>query len=355
MSRRNCRPTRVRGLSRCAFALVELLVVIAVIGVLVALLLPAVQAAREAARRTQCQNHLKQIGLALHNYHTVYNCFPPGRQRTLIDGQGRCFSAYAHLLPYLEANSLYQQIDFNANPDDPARNGQALRATIPFFLCPSDSHQILQANVVSGVIVNSAVHNYPLNTGTTYPLSPRNPGGVPVTGVFFENSEVGFRQLLDGSSQTVCISETVKADAGGPATWDGVSKTNGFVLTRGNDNVISGPELTDYATQCHGAGLQLQQTRGSRWLYGAPGHSMYNHMRPPNDRDIDCRGGLPHSIRTNFWWDRLSLNVAARSRHPGGVNALFCDGHVQFATSSIQVSVWQALGSRDGREFPPGQ
>jgi prepilin-type N-terminal cleavage/methylation domain-containing protein/prepilin-type processing-associated H-X9-DG protein len=335
---------------RRGFTLVELLVVIAIIGVLVALLLPAVQAAREAARRSQCQNHLKQIGLAINNYHSVHHCFPPGRLRTLVDGQGRCFSAYAHLLPYLEANSLFQQINFNANPDDPAANGIALGQTIPYFLCPSDSHQILQSNVVSGVIVNSAVHNYPLNTGTTYPLSPRNPGGVPVTGVFFENSAVGFRDLLDGSSQTVCISETVKAEAGGPTTWDGVSKTNGFVLTRGNNNSTNGPELTDYASQCHGSGLQLQQTRGSRWLYGAPGHSMYNHMRPPNDPDVDCRGGLPHSIRTNFWWDRLSLNVAARSRHPGGVHALFCDGHIQFVTSTIQVSTWQALGSRAGGE-----
>jgi prepilin-type N-terminal cleavage/methylation domain-containing protein/prepilin-type processing-associated H-X9-DG protein len=335
---------------RPGFTLVELLVVIAIIGVLVALTLPAVQAAREAARRSQCQNHLKQIGLAMNNYHSALNCFPPGRLRTLVDGQGRCFSAYAHLLPYLEANSLYQQIDFNANPDDPAANGTALGQTIPFFLCPSDSHRILQSNVVSGVIVNSAVHNYPLNTGTTFPLSPRNPGRLPVTGVYFENSFVGFRDLLDGSSQTVCISETVKADAGGPTTWDGVSKTNGFVLTRGNDNATNGPELTDYASQCHGSGLQLQQTRGSRWLYGAPGHSMYNHIRPPNDPDIDCRGGLPHSIRTNHWWDRLSHNVAARSRHPGGVHALFCDGHIQFVSSTIQVATWQALGTRAGGE-----
>lgn len=77
---------------------------------------------------------------------------------------------------------------------------------------------------------------------------------------------------------------------------------------------------------------------------------MYNHLRPPNDPDIDCRGGLPHATRTNHWWDRLSLNVAARSRHTGGVHALFCDGHVQFVSSSIDSGVWMALGSRDGAE-----
>lgn len=334
---------------RQAFTLIELLVVIAIIGVLVALLLPAVQAARNAARSAQCRNHLKQIGLAMSNYHDSHGTFPPGRMRSLIDGQGRCFSAYAHLLPYLDAAPLYNRIDFNSNPDDPAANGTALGQTIPYFLCPNDSYRILQSNTIGGIIVDSAVHNYPLNTGTTYPVSPRNPGGIAITGVFYENSKVRIADITDGSSSTVCISETIKSE-GGPETWDGVSPTNGFVLTTGNDNSTNGPELTDYATQCHAPGLRLQQTRGSRWLYGAPGHSMYNHMRPPNDPDVDCRGGLPHSIRTNFWWDRLSLNVAARSRHTGGVHALYCDGHVQFIGNNIDARVWSALGSRNGGE-----
>jgi len=336
-------------MKRRAFTLVELLVVIAIVGVLVALLLPAVQTAREAARRMKCSNNLKQIGLAMQNYHSAHNCFPAGRMRTMVDGQGRCFSAYAHLLPFLEAQTLYDQINFDANPDDPALNGAVLGQTIPYFLCPSDTHRVLQSNVVANGVVNSGVHNYPLCTGTTYPLSPRNPLGVPVTGVYFENSWISFRHLTDGSSQTVCIGETVNSE-GGPTTWDGESKTNGFVLTAGNDNASSGPELTNYAAQCHVPGSLLQQTRGSRWLYGAPGHSMYNHMRVPNDPDIDCRGGLPHSNRTNYWWDRLSLNVTAHSRHPAGVEALYCDGHVQFVANTIELAVWQALGSRDGGE-----
>jgi prepilin-type processing-associated H-X9-DG protein/prepilin-type N-terminal cleavage/methylation domain-containing protein len=341
--------------SAAAFTLVELLVVIAIIGILIALLLPAVQAAREAARRTQCRNHLKQIGLAVNNYHSTHRSFPTGRVRTLIAGEGRCFSAYAFLLPYLDAGTLFDLINFDANPEDLDHNGLVLGQTITYFLCPSDSFQILQSKSnSSGVVIDSAVHNYPLGTGTTFPVSPRNPGRIPVTGVFFENSKVRFADITDGSSKTVCISETIQSE-GGPNTWDGTSPTNGFVLTQGNDNTSNGPELTDYQGQCLQPGVRLNQTRGSRWLYAAPGHSMYNHIRAPNDPDVDCRGGLPHSIRNNHWWDRLSLNVAARSRHPGGVHALFCDGHVEFEGDHIEVRIWQALGSRNLGEIASHQ
>lgn len=324
-----------------AFTLVELLVVIAIIGVLVALLLPAVQAAREAARRAQCMNNLKQLGLALQNYHDSLGTLPPGRYVNPVDGQGRCFSAYAHLLPFLELKSLYDQIDFNFSPEAP-ENAPVLEYTVSFLHCPSDTHGKRQGN--------SAVHNYPLNTGTTYAMSPRNPKSVPVTGIFFENSRVTLASITDGTSQTVCISETV-ISKGGPTTWDGASHTEGFVLTQGNDNGLSGPELTNYAGQCHGSGLKLQQTRGSRWLYGAPGHSMYNHMRVPNDPDVDCRGGIPHSNKTDALWKVLSLNVTTHSRHPGGVQSLFCDGHVQFVANQINLNTWMAVGSRDGGEL----
>ena len=335
---------------RRGFTLVELLVVIAIIGLLVALLLPAVQAAREAARRAECNNHQKQIGLAMQSYHSAFGTFPPGRLRCdTLPQQGRCFSAYAHLLPLLEAENVQRTINFLANPDvaDPLYgdvNAKARFTHMPLFLCPSDSWLILQNGC--------EVHNYPMNTGTTFPVSPQNPSGVPVTGVFFENSRVRMADITDGSSHTVCIGEnTLSAPAMGespPGFWNG-QPTRGFVLTSGNDNNSSGPELTSYPAQCV-AGNMIQQTRGSKWIYGAPGHSMYNHVRTPNDTNVDCRGGLPHSNRSDQWWIRLSHNVAAHSNHPGGVNALFCDGHVQFVSESISLFAWQALGSRNGGE-----
>ncbi len=269
---------------RHGFTLIELLVVIAIIAVLVSLLLPAVQQAREAARRAQCKNNLKQIGLAMQNYHSALEVFPPGRIVNYVNGQGHCFSAYAHLLPYLDQAPIYNQVNFGANPDDAGNSNATVTAMLlPMLQCPSDQDVILQPGF--------GTHNYPMNTGTTYPVSPNNLQGTLITGIFFENSKIRMASITDGSSQTVCFSETVKSTAGGPATWDGVSKTNGFVLNQGNSNVPGGPPLINYASECSGSGLVLQQTRGSKWLYGAPGHSMYNHIRVPNDPNVDCRGG----------------------------------------------------------------
>ncbi len=330
---------------RWGFTMIELLVVIAIIALLAGLLLPAVQAAREAARRTQCRNNLKQIGVALHNYHDIHRTFPPGRERSLVDGQGRCFSAYAHILPQLEQANAFQMVDFNFNPEA-TQNVPIMNFPMSILLCPSDSYPIDIQN-------NRAVHNYLLNTGTSFPLSPRNPGNVPINGIFYENSSTKLRDITDGTSYTVCISETVrskKVGNNGQTVWDGVSAIDGFVLTQGNNNSTVGPELTDYAAQCHSPGLVLMEERGSGWLFGAPGHCLYNHIRGPNDLDVDCRGGLPFSTTTNQWWDLLSHNIAARSRHPLGVLALYCDGHVDFASNSIDLTVWQALGTRNGSE-----
>jgi prepilin-type N-terminal cleavage/methylation domain-containing protein/prepilin-type processing-associated H-X9-DG protein len=352
---------------RRGFTLIELLVVIAIIAILIVLLLPAVQQAREAARRTQCKNNLHNLGLAFHNYADSFGGFPPGRivyispgddgsqsaNANATTGRGDCFSGFAQLLPQLDQGPLYNLINFNSGPDTAANDG-VVGVQPEVFLCPSDLG-------LKSLTQNSAfvgVTNYVMNTGTTFPVSPNNPSGIPVTGIFFENSRVRFGHITDGTSNTVCLAEQVLSNPGdatgtavvnGSGTWTGGLPSTGFALTTGNNNSNAGPELLNYPGDCV-AGNRLQLTRGNRLLYGAPGHTMYNHIRGPNDNNIDCRGGLPHSPRNQFWWSRLSHNVAAHSRHVGGVHAFFCDGHVQFMSSNISLAIWQGLGSRSGGE-----
>jgi prepilin-type processing-associated H-X9-DG protein len=334
-------------------------VVIAIIAVLIALLLPAVQAAREAARRSQCVNNMKQIGLALNNYLTALGVLPPGRINTHITGQGNCWGTYAQILPQLERQDLFNAFNFNLAPDsDPTTTPTAANVTgfssfINTLLCPSDSSPVL-ITVSHGQF---ATHNYNVNVGSNYPVVANFPPGFtspfsgPPNGPFFENSRVSPADFIDGMSMTVAISETIRSL---PTSTLANDPLGVFVITGNNSS--SGPPITSdasYASTCltlPRTSTQFQATRGVRWHYGAPGHSMYNHRRAPNDKRWDCRGGLPHSIRSDPLWSNLSLNVTARSKHPGGVNSLFGDGHVQFIKDSINVFIWQGLGSRNGQE-----
>ena len=348
--------TRPKG-----FTLIELLVVIAIIAVLIALLLPAAQSAREAARRAQCTNNLKQVGLALHAYHSAHNVFPPGRVNTYVAGNGHCWGAYSQLLPQMEMQPLFDAMNFSANPDpdytttNSVVNMTAAATVVNALLCPSDAGP--PSVLVGGG--SYAGHNYPQNVGSGYSVVQGPPAGSPPpNGIFFENSAVGMAAVTDGASQTVAVGETVRSASGAPTGFNGQASfaagpLSGFVIT-GNNTAGNGPPIfsdADYAARCLTRSPPgFQTTRGIKWLYGAPGHSLYNQRRPPNDLRYDCRGGLPHSDKSAADWQNLSLNVAARSRHPGGVNALFCDGHVQFVKNSVNPASWQALGSRDGGE-----
>jgi prepilin-type N-terminal cleavage/methylation domain-containing protein/prepilin-type processing-associated H-X9-DG protein len=340
-----------RARRRGGFTLIELLVVIAIIAVLIALLLPAVQGAREASRRIQCSNNLRQISLALHNYLTVYDVFPPGRVRLRVDYEGRCFSTFTQILPQLEQVATFNSINFSLNSDDEndidlggGQNATVRYNVVASLLCPSDFDQ--------KVWVPRAPTNYLVNTGTTYPISPFCVSKLPITGIFFDNSSIRIADITDGTSQTVAVSETIKSENGGPETfdWDGRTLSTGFLMTRGATNNGGGPELVNYNDQCTGTGLMQLYLRGSSWILGVPAVTMYNHDRTPNDLRMDCIGGLTHSRCEIDTLDASSLSVSARSRHPGGVNAMLADGSVRFVKNSINLVPWRALGSRNGRE-----
>jgi prepilin-type N-terminal cleavage/methylation domain-containing protein len=342
---RSLSPRRARG-----FTLIELLVVIAIIAVLVSLLLPAVQQAREAARRTQCRNNLKQFGLAIHNYESSVGSFPPGRT-----GYPMVFSAHAQLMPYFDQANLYSSIDFTTAPtfvEPPvapyAQNVIAALAVVPMFLCPSD---------LGSVAGNSyGPNNYVVCTG-----SGSNPTARYIRagdGVMYDPKLLGivkFRNVTDGLSNTVAMSEELLGDgyssggggASGVATVISgstppvapalqvlnltTSQTSGGPYTDAND--------TSPSTCVVGAGGFWSGIRGAKWLNGHYGDTLYNHGLTPNSSEFDC-GNTGHS----------SGLTAARSRHTGGVHILLCDGATRFVSNSINLSVWQSLGSRAGGE-----
>ena len=342
------------------FTLIELLVVIAIIAVLIALLLPAVQAAREAARRIQCTNNLKQIGLALHNYLSAIGTVPPGRFNSHVLGNGNCWGAYSQMLPQMEQQALFHSFNFNLAPElEPSLPSAAANSTgaatfLNALICPSDPSPVI---LITAAGENYATHNYDFNVGSNYPVVERfsasfaSPFSGPPNGPFFENRGVGPAEFIDGMSSTVAASETIRSTATSTYLND---PTRVFLVT--GDNKTSGAPLTSdavYASICltlPAGTTQFQATKGVRWHYGAPGHTMYNHRRPPNDPLPDCRGGLPHSDKSDPNWSNLSLNVTTRSQHAGGVNSLMADGSVKFMKNTINVGTWQALGSRNGGE-----
>jgi prepilin-type N-terminal cleavage/methylation domain-containing protein/prepilin-type processing-associated H-X9-DG protein len=308
--------TRRRGQG---FTLVELLVVIAIIGILIALLLPAVQAAREAARRVQCNNHLKQIGLAVHNYHDTHRVFPFG-----AGGTGNKYSAISLLLPFMEQTTLHDKINFSLPYTDPA-NDSARLTEIPMLRCPSDLPNPLpatggatnyMANKGSGIVWNTA-------TGPNATLPPPN-------GVFFMQSAIRFRDITDGTSNTAAFSERILADG-----------SNGIVSPVADVFFHPGsPTTADEAVQmCDALDItnlanQFPLFMGSPWI---DGQHTYLHTDGPNSRS--CGFFLV-----------LRANMPPSSRHPGGVNMLLSDGSVRFVSETIELATWRALGTRDGGE-----
>ena len=314
---------------RRGFTLIELLVVIAIIAVLIALLLPAVQSAREAARRMQCTNNLKQIGLALHNYEGVHGRLPAGRSSGDL-----LWSALASILPLLEGGNLYDTINFShaaipyAEQPGGVANATAVRQVVATFLCPSDPRQD-RLDPAYGPT------NYVANAGTGVPNggSFRPQDGAGIDGVFFDRSSTAFRDVVDGLSQTAAFAETTKG-TGIDATATPGAGAGPDPRTQTLQGPTGIPVTDDF---CRGIATRGGQ-RGREWARGSFVLASFNHYLTPNSRTPDCLSG---NHRGRF---------AARSYHPGGVNVLFLDGHVQFVKDAVGLATWRAIATGAGGE-----
>jgi prepilin-type N-terminal cleavage/methylation domain-containing protein/prepilin-type processing-associated H-X9-DG protein len=319
--------------SRAGFTLVELLVVIAIIGVLVALLLPAVQSARAAARRMSCSNNLKQLGLALHNFHDTYGQFPPSA--TIPYGVTYdSWSIQARLLPFLERSNLADLIDWN---NDYKSQPAVTQTCVPTLLCPSE---IEDRERPDGALTHYPL-NYGVNLGTWFVFNPRQRKGG--NGLVFPNSQTGFRSVTDGTSNTLAFSE-VKAWT--PYLRDGGSPS------------VPGAVIPSTPADVTALGGSFKTNSGHTEWVDARGHQTgFTATFTPNTKMPFTSGGVDYDVDFNSYregksTDRLTYAaVTSRSYHPGGVNAAFVDGSVRFIADTIELAAWRGMATRHGGEI----
>ena len=302
------------------FTLIELLVVIAIIAILIALLLPAVQQAREAARRTQCKNNLKQLGLAMHNYHDVHLCIPIAD----VNGTSTPVSAHARLLPFIEQSALYALVDFNV-PYNHVNNTLPRNTELPAFRCPSDPTK-LPATI-------GGRNNYYWNAGNVVVMYASGASGQPpCNGVVFHNRRIRFNDVTDGLSNSAAMAEKLTGDGS-----NGIStpKVDTFRPGTYPNNAV---EATDQCNAVDVTDLSKQgySNVGGPWLQQYHSTNQYNHILPPNGRSCMFPPGR--------------IATTANSQHTGGVQLLLCDGSVRFISENLDVNLWRSMGSIDGGE-----
>jgi prepilin-type N-terminal cleavage/methylation domain-containing protein/prepilin-type processing-associated H-X9-DG protein len=312
------------------FTLIELLVVIAIIAVLIALLLPAVQAAREAARRSQCINNLKQIGVAMHNYHSANNTFPPGKMNY---GWG---TWVVFTLQYIEGGALYNAWNQSDNKSDsngiltygaPA-NTTVSRTRVQTYSCPSDINDSLYGTMPmynyavnwGNTNVNQATQSDPFNSAVQVTFLGAPFMDITSTG----GTTIGLNALIDGSSNTLLAAEVMQ----GQGAVSGVSI-----------NGVTSYDIRGFTIWGDATGFEALIPPNSSWpdIIYTQAHCGYPYsINPP----CVVTGGATYPF---------SL-YGSRGRHPGGVNALLGDGRVQFFKNTINVQTWRALATTRGNE-----
>lgn len=308
--------------SEHGFTLIEVLVVISIIGLLLGLLIPAVQSAREVARRSQCGNNLRQIGYALQSYHASHNMFPSSQLMNRGGWSRNCLAEHTFLLPYLELQPLFSSINMDMvdweSPDAPSlANGTARRTGVDIFVCPSDGE-------------SNHRNNYRFNRGRFLPKR-----GQSYDGPFSIGTRPSAAVVRDGLSHTAFVSERIgggfNPNSPGPlrdAKYPGAS--GGAPLVTSDDELI--PYCLSFEPP------SWITTMGRYWFYAGFADTHYNHGGPPNDPRPTCyTGGLGN-------WAAGGLSPP-RSFHNGGASVLFGDGHTEFISNSISLAVWRAMGT----------